>query len=246
MTSADRGGFLHRWSRRKTEARESLSRDEDRLSQEASTEHDVAAGGVPPAQQSGRTDESCLKERQVDALQPAAGPAERASVSPTDPSVQADPPPLTLDDVQALTKESDFAPFVSRQVTPEVKNAALKKLFSDPHYNVMDRLDTYIDDYSNMEPLPAPMLRRMVSAHALKMFDSAEDGNGVLSTEGAMIEASESQGELPAGAEQAAPDDDTSTVDAKSLPAPTPTQASELESDLSDSTTDDTPPIPPR
>lgn len=244
MTSADRAGFLHRWSRRKTEAREGVSRDEDRLSQETSTELDVAAGGMPSAQQSGQTDESPLKERQAerqaDALQPAPGRIERASVPPADPSAQADPPPLTLEDVQALTKESDFAPFVSRQVAPDVKNAALKKLFSDPHYNVMDRLDTYIDDYSNMEPLPAPMLRRMVSAHALNMFDSAEDGNGVLPTEGATIEASESQVELPAGAEQAAPGDDAGTVDARSVAAPTPA------SDLSEPAADDTPPIPPR
>jgi hypothetical protein len=30
-----------------------------------------------------------------------------------------------------------------------VKNAAMKKLFADPHFNVMDRLDIYIDDYSS-------------------------------------------------------------------------------------------------
>lgn len=238
MTSADRGGFLHRWSRRKTEAREGLSRDEDRLSQEASTEHDVAAGGGPPAQPSGQTDEP-VNARQADALQPASRTAERVSVSPVDPSVQADPPPLTLEDVQALTKESDFSPFVSRQVAPEVKNAALKKLFSDPHYNVMDRLDIYIDDYSNMEPLPAPMLRRMVSAHALKMFDSTEDSNESLSSESSTTEANEVNAELPAGTE-AEPDDDAAGADAE----PTPT--SESASDPSGSTADDTSPIPAR
>ncbi|CAP45017.1 DUF3306 domain-containing protein [Bordetella petrii] len=104
----------------------------------------------------------------------ADGPADAQTVPPP-AQAPAEPPPLTLDDVRALTPESDFAPFVARQVAPDVKNAALKKLFSDPHYNVMDGLDTYIDDYSSMEALPAPMLRRLASARALAMFESAED-----------------------------------------------------------------------
>ena len=87
----------------------------------------------------------------------------------------AEPPPtLSLDDVKSLTAESDYAPFVSRAVSPEVRNAAMKKLFTDPHYNVMDRLDIYIDDYSLPDPLPASMLRQMASAKFLKLFDDEE------------------------------------------------------------------------
>ena len=48
---------------------------------------------------------------------------------------------------------------MARDVAPEVRNAAMKKLFADPQFNVMDRLDTYIDDYSLPDPLPASMLR---------------------------------------------------------------------------------------
>ena len=58
-----------------------------------------------------------------------------------------------------------------RGVAADVKNAAMKKLFSDPHYNVMDRLDTYIDDYSISDPIPEAMLRKMVSAKFLNLFD---------------------------------------------------------------------------
>jgi hypothetical protein len=53
---------------------------------------------------------------------------------------------------------------MARGVTTDVRNAAVKKLFADPHFNVMDRLDIYIDDYSQPDPLPAAMLRQMVSA----------------------------------------------------------------------------------
>lgn len=70
----------------------------------------------------------------------------------------------TLADARALTPQSDFAPFVARAVSPEVRNAAMKQLFRDPHFNVMDGLDTYIDDYSVADPLPLETLRKMVSA----------------------------------------------------------------------------------
>lgn len=81
-----------------------------------------------------------------------------------------------MQDVQALTRDSDFKPFVARGVTPEVRNAAMKKLFADPHYNVMDRLDIYIDDYSQADPLPQSMLRKMASAQFLKLFEEKESG----------------------------------------------------------------------
>lgn len=84
------------------------------------------------------------------------------------------PPPLTLEDAQALTAESDFRPFAARGVAPEVQNAAMRKLFSDPHYNVMDRLDTYIDDYSQPDPIPKDMLRKLASAKFLGLFDAEE------------------------------------------------------------------------
>ncbi|TWO72190.1 DUF3306 domain-containing protein [Caenimonas sedimenti] len=81
------------------------------------------------------------------------------------------PPPPTLQDTESLTPTSDFTRFVARDVPPDVKNAALKKLFADPHFNVMDRLDTYIDDYSKPDPLPASWLRQLASAKFLNFFE---------------------------------------------------------------------------
>ena len=60
---------------------------------------------------------------------------------------------------------------MARGVAPDVKNVAMKKLFSDPHFNVMDRMDIYIDDYSQPDPLPMAMLRQMTSAKTLNLFD---------------------------------------------------------------------------
>jgi hypothetical protein len=87
------------------------------------------------------------------------------------------PPPPTLADAEALTIDSDFKPFVAKNVAPEVKNAAFKKLFADPHFNVMDGLDTYIDDYSQSTPIPESVLRQMASAKFLNLFEEEQDKN---------------------------------------------------------------------
>ena len=109
----------------------------------------------------------------VPAAEPAPAPAAVvAPLAPESPDAQAQPAPsLTLDDVATLTTESDFTRFVAPEVSGEVRNAALKKLFSDPHFNVMDGLDTYIDDYNTPDPLPASMLRKMAQAAYLGLVE---------------------------------------------------------------------------
>jgi hypothetical protein len=59
-------------------------------------------------------------------------------------------------------------------VDPATKSAALRKLFGDPHFNQMDGLDTYIDDYTKEDPIPATMLRALNQARALGLFDDEE------------------------------------------------------------------------
>ncbi|WP_302175222.1 DUF3306 domain-containing protein, partial [uncultured Hydrogenophaga sp.] len=66
---------------------------------------------------------------------------------------------------------ADFSRFVARDVPSDVRNAAVKKLFSDPHFNVMDGLDIYIDDYSQPSPLSKADLARMVGAQFLKLVE---------------------------------------------------------------------------
>jgi len=104
--------------------------------------------------------------------EPAVTPASNGQDA-SSPGTGAPAPAPTLDDVQALTPSDSFARFVARDVSPDVRNAAMKKLFADPHYNVMDGLDIYIDDYSIASPLPAATLRQMASAKFLNLFDEA-------------------------------------------------------------------------
>ena len=99
-------------------------------------------------------------------------PVARGAAPPLAVPPAPEAPPLpTLEDVAQLTRESNFARFVAPNVDPGVKNAAMKKLFADPHFNVMDGLDTYIDDYNKFEPIPRSMLRQMVHARALGLLD---------------------------------------------------------------------------
>jgi hypothetical protein len=37
----------------------------------------------------------------------------------------------------------------------------LRKLFSDPRFNVMDGLDVYIDDYTKPDPIPPSVIERL-------------------------------------------------------------------------------------
>jgi hypothetical protein len=153
-------GFLGRWSQRK------LAERQGGAPRTQSTE--ALAGAVP--------DPAVLPA--ADAPAPAAtGAVTGLAGSDTSDQPQARAPAPTMQDVAALHKDSDFKPFVSRAVQPEVRNAALKKMFSDPHFNVMDGLDTYIDDYSKPDPLPLAMMRKMASAQFLQLFDDDKDEN---------------------------------------------------------------------
>ena len=122
----------------------------------------------------GLAEEEIGQDKPQQSVQNSAVPV--ASANPDAAENAAEPPKLpTLSDVEQLTPESDFSSFMSQGVTPEVRNAAMKKLFSDPHYNVMDGLDTYIGDYNTPDPLPAGMLAKMVGAQFLGLVKAPED-----------------------------------------------------------------------
>jgi hypothetical protein len=79
-----------------------------------------------------------------------------------------------MDDVAHLTRSSDYARFIAPGVDESVKRAAMKKLFSDPHFNVMDGLDVYIEDYNKTTPLTEADLRKMVQSKFLRLFEQDE------------------------------------------------------------------------
>jgi Protein of unknown function (DUF3306) len=149
-------GFLSRWSRRKIDERAGRPLDEPKPAPSIE-----GASSQPPKQ------EPLTRA----AAAPSASATTSGAVTPECADGQVAQPTPTLADAQQLTPESDFTGFMARGVAPDVKNAAMKKLFADPHFNVMDRMDVYIDDYGLPDPLPLAMLRQMTSAKTLNLFD---------------------------------------------------------------------------
>ncbi len=86
------------------------------------------------------------------------------------------PAPTELPPIDSLTHESDFTGFMGKDVEPGLRNQAMKKLFTDPHYQFeqMDKLDIYLDDYSKPDPIPPDMLRRMYQSKSLFLFEDEE------------------------------------------------------------------------
>jgi len=143
--TTDAGSFLQRWSRRKQA---------------------VQAGVVP-------TETAAEGATQIAAIDPQraaqASPSRNAGRS-ADPSADADTDTKhtelpSLDSLQGL--QSDYLDFMQPKVTQQLKRAALKKLFADPHFNVIDRFEAYSEDYTQADPIPAAMLRGLNQAKGL-------------------------------------------------------------------------------
>lgn len=89
---------------------------------------------------------------------------DTAARAPAATRASGELPPLPSPD--SLTFESDFKAFMQAKVEESVKRAALRKLFADPRFNVMDGLDVYVDDYSKDDPIPRAMLETLQHARA--------------------------------------------------------------------------------
>jgi len=138
--------------------------------------------------------------REIEAAPPAPAPVEQRDAEE----------PHALAAVQELTIASDYSGFFHPKVDEKLRHSALRKLFSDPHFNVMDGLDTYIDDYSKTEPIPAAMLAGLKQAQRIFAWAAETEEEAKLRRSG-----------VPAPESEAAPD--------VALPA---TGSSETETDV--------------
>jgi hypothetical protein len=102
---------------------------------------------------------------------PQASAPPAAAAAPLPPA--AEPPgPGT-----AARSGPEYKEFFDPRVDEQLRRTALKNLFSDPHFNVMDGLDTYIDDYSKPDPIPEAMLRQLNQAKDLLLFDDEKQSD---------------------------------------------------------------------
>jgi len=119
-------GFLRRWVRRKAEVRRGgATEDSEAAPTDAGQPPVATASGVPEPAGSG---------------DPPA---------PAEPEItDADMPTL-----ESLDQDSDYSPFLSRGVSAELRQKALRQLFRQPKFNVETCLDDFQDDYLNFQPL---------------------------------------------------------------------------------------------
>ena len=177
--------FLSRWSRRKVQARLA----------------DPGEGPVDPGE----------------AAAPAApsGPGEYPAPTQVQTELQTESRNgAPLPSIEALRGlESEYRDFLRPGVDETLRRTALKKLFQDPHFNIMDGLDTYIDDYSKEDPIPEAMLKTLNQAKGL-IFDR-EDAPGA--------------NETPAPAAAADAAGDPEKVSAPASPPPSPNEGETVD-----------------
>lgn len=115
---------------------------------------------------------SSKEDREEELPEETQGTEETEAGPLQEQKTDEDMPPL-----ESLGPDSDYREFLSKAVSPELRRAALRKLFSSSKFNVTDGLDDYAEDYTRHAPLgeivPAEMRRRL---EALGARDDAAPG----------------------------------------------------------------------
>lgn len=145
--------FFKRWARRKEAARAP-----------GPAEPQFPAADALPARE--------LEEGETSPQAESGGPAEAKPLQ----SESTELPPL-----DSLTAESDFGAFMRPGVDPVLRRTALRKMFQNPKYAVVDPLDPYRADYGLFTPL-GDMITADMKFHAerllRKAMDKAAEGPG--------------------------------------------------------------------
>jgi len=118
------------------------------------------------------------KRKRDAAAKTESAPAPKAETASEAPAL----PPL-----DQLTHDSDFSVFMHAKVDERLRRAALKKLFSDPRFNVVDGLDDYAEDYTKLESLAPEVARRL--EHAKSTLFGRESGRSEAPDEDAAASA---------------------------------------------------------
>jgi hypothetical protein len=134
-----------------------------------------------------REDEPFLSRwsrRKLDARQTQDKPAE-AATPPAAPAVSSAAPaassaagaqagvsePGELPPLESLKGlASEYRGFMQPGVDDNLRRSALRKLFSDPHFENFEKFEAYCEDYTQGEPIPLAMLKTLEHAKGL-LFD---------------------------------------------------------------------------
>ncbi len=116
--------------------------------------------------------------RKIEAREAELAPAQAPAPHPPTPgdaaapAVEAEPPLPPVESLQGLA--SEYRGFLRPGVDDNLRRAALKKLFADPHFENFERFEAYCEDYTQGEPIPLAMLKNLNHAKGL-LFDDEEE-----------------------------------------------------------------------
>ena len=99
----------------------------------------------------------------------AAAPAETK-----DGEKKKEEPMPALPPVEQLKPDSDFKPFMDPRTDKGIRREALKKLFSDAHFNVPDPFEPYSRDFTAEDPIPEEMLKTLEHARRTLLDEKKE------------------------------------------------------------------------
>jgi Protein of unknown function (DUF3306) len=94
---------------------------------------------------------------------------KEAERKPPEKKVEAGEAPQ-LPPVDELTPQSDFKDFMHPQVKDALRRVALKKLFTDPHFNTPDPFEPFSGDWTAAEGISDEMLKTLNQART-HIFD---------------------------------------------------------------------------
>jgi hypothetical protein len=83
----------------------------------------------------------------------------------------------TLPPVEELTADSEFSPFMHPKVQDALRRTALKKLFSDPRFNVPDPFEPFSGDWTVGETISDQMMATLNQARSLLAGDGEKAGD---------------------------------------------------------------------
>ena len=103
------------------------------------------------------------REEEKQAPETAAEPAKKDAEAPV------------LPPVDKLTPDSDFGAFMHPKVQDSLRRVALKKLFSDPHFNTPDAFEPFSGDWTGAETIGPDLLKNLNQTRTLLMSDEERE-----------------------------------------------------------------------
>jgi len=190
--------FFSRWARRKKESREGLS------------EETVQAVELPAEQIPGPG----AAEHELEAVATADDELDGAAV-----------PPLELPPLETLTVESDFRAFMQPGVDGALRQAALRKMFRNPIYGIVDDLDPYRADFAAFTPLGDTITsdmkfhaERLLREQLEKAAESAESAGPATPEAEQAVAGATQEGELQDAAPEVKADDSGAAAEDSTTP----------------------------